>query len=170
MRTTTFALILGIAYLAAGLLGLVPAALQPPPPGAPATSFGVLYGYLVGLFPVNVLHTAVHLVVGLWGVSAWSGALSALGYARSLAVIYGVLAVMGLVPGLNTLFGLVPLHGHDIWLHAGTAAIAAYFGWRHEAISEERRHATFDRRQRASGVATDRRSGLDERRSGHLPV
>jgi hypothetical protein len=170
MRTTTFALILGIAYLAAGLLGLVPAALQPPPPGAPATSFGVLYGYLVGLFPVNVLHTAVHLVIGLWGVAAWSGALSALGYARSLAVLYGLLAVMGLVPGLNTVFGLVPLHGHDIWLHAGTAAIAAYFGWRHEAISQERRHATLDRRQRASGVATDRRSGLDERRSGHLPV
>ena len=170
MRATTFALAFGIAYLAAGLLGLVPAALQPPPPGAPATTFGVLYGYLLGLFPVNVLHTAVHLVIGLWGVAAWSGALSALGYARSLAVIYGLLAVMGLVPGLNTLFGLIPLHGHDIWLHAGTAAIAAYFGWRREAISEERRVSTLDRRQRAITVTTDRRSGLDDRRSGHIPA
>jgi hypothetical protein len=170
MRAATFALVFGIAYLAAGLLGLVPAALQPPPPGAPATAFGVLYGYLLGLFPVNVLHTAVHLVIGLWGVAAWSGALSALGYARSLAVIYGLLAVMGLVPGLNTLFGLIPLHGHDIWLHAGTAAIAAYFGWRREAISEERRVSTLDRRQRAITVTTDRRSGLDDRRSGHIPA
>lgn len=170
MRAATFALVFGIAYLAAGLLGLVPAALQPPPPGAPATTFGVLYGYLLGLFPVNVLHTAVHLVIGLWGVAAWSGALSALGYARSLAVIYGLLAVMGLVPGLNTLFGLIPLHGHDIWLHAGTAAIAGYFGWRREAISEERRVSTLDRRQRAITVTTDRRSGLDDRRSGHIPA
>ena len=168
MRTTTFALILGIAYLAAGLLGLGPAALQPPPPGAPATSFGVLYGYLVGLFPVNVLHTAVHLLIGLWGIAAWSGALSALGYARSLAVLYGLLALMGLIPGLNTVFGLIPLHGHDVWLHAGTAALAAYFGWRREAVAEERRMATFDRRQRAAYVASDRRSGLDDRRSGHL--
>jgi hypothetical protein len=51
------------------------------------------------------------------------------GYAKGLAIIYGILAVMGLIPGLNTLFGLVPLHGHDVWLHAVTAIIAAYFGW-----------------------------------------
>lgn len=168
MRTSTFALVFGIAYLAAGVLGLVPAALQPPPAGAPATSFGVLYGYLLGLFPVNVLHSAVHLAIGLWGIAAWSGALSALGYARSLALLYGVLAVMGLVPGLNTVFGLLPLHGHDIWLHAGTAAIAAYFGWRREAVAAERRYVELDRRQRSTYVATNRRSGLDDRRSGHF--
>jgi len=168
VKTTTFALIFGIAYLAAGVLGLVPAALQSPPEGAPATSFGVLYGYLLGLFPVNVLHTAVHLVIGLWGIAAWSGALSALGYARSLAVIYGVLAVMGMVPGLNTVFGLIPLHSHDIWLHGGTAAVAAYFGWRHEAVAAERRDAIDDRRQHGAAVDTDRRGGLEDRRGGHL--
>jgi len=128
MRTTTFALIFGIAYLAAGVLGLVPAALQPPPAGAPTTSFGVLYGYLLGLFPVNVLHTGVHLAIGLWGVAAWAGALSSVTYARSLALLYGVLAVMGIAPGLNALFGFVPLHGHDVWLHAGTAARAGFPG------------------------------------------
>jgi hypothetical protein len=168
MRAGTFALVFGIAYLAAGALGLVPAALQPPPPDAPATTFGVLYGYLLGLFPVNILHTAVHLAIGVWGIAAWSGALSAVGYARSLAVLYGVLAVMGLVPGLNTVFGLIPLHSHDVWLHAGTAAVAAYFGWRREAVLAERRSAMDDRRQRAHAVATDRRSGLDDRRGGHL--
>ena len=168
MRTTTFALIFGIAYLAAGVLGLVPAALQPPPAGAPTTSFGVLYGYLLGLFPVNVLHTAVHLAIGLWGIAAWSGAFGALAYARSLAVLYGVLAVMGMVPGLNTVFGLIPLHGHDIWLHAGTAAIAAYFGWRREAVAAERRAAIDDRRRHGTFVASDRRGGLEDRRSGHL--
>ena len=30
---------------------------------------------------------------------------------------------------LHTLFGLTPLFSHDVWLHAGTAVIAAYFGW-----------------------------------------
>lgn len=168
MRTTTFALIFGIAYLAAGVLGLVPAALQPPPAGAPTTTFSVLYGYLLGFFPVNVLHTGVHLAIGLWGIAAWSGALGALAYARSLAVLYGLLAVMGVVPGLNTVFGLLPLHGHDIWLHAGTAAIAAYFGWRHEAVAAERRAAVDDRRRQGTFVASDRRGGLEDRRSGHL--
>ena len=50
-------------------------------------------------------------------------------YSKSLAVLYGILAVMGLIPMSNTLFGLAPLHGNDVWLHAVTAAIAAYFGW-----------------------------------------
>jgi hypothetical protein len=27
------------------------------------------------------------------------------------------------------MFGLTPLFSHDVWLHAVTAAIAAYFGW-----------------------------------------
>ena len=36
---------------------------------------------------------------------------------------------MGLIPGLNTVFGLIPLHGHDVWLHLILAAAAGYFGW-----------------------------------------
>jgi hypothetical protein len=170
VRTSTFALVAGVAYLGAGALGLVPAALQPPPEGAPATSFGVLYGYLLGLFPVNVLHTAVHLAIGLWGIAAWSGAGSAVGYARSLAVLYGLLAAMGLIPGVNTLFGLLPLHGHDVWLHAGTAVLAAWFGWRRPSVSVERRSRDDDRRGRETLVAMDRRSGLEDRRSGHYPA
>lgn len=167
MRTATFALLAGIAFLGAGLLGLVPAALQPPPPGVPPTSFDMLYGYLLGLFPVNIVHSAVHLAIGAWGIVAWSGAASAVGYARSLAVLYGLLAVMGLVPGLHTVFGLLPLHGHDVWLHAGSAAIAAWFGWRRSPAEAERR-ARADRRGREALVSMDRRSGLEDRRSGHF--
>jgi hypothetical protein len=47
-------------------------------------------------------------------------------------VIYAVLVVMGLIPVLNTTFGLIPIYGHDIWLHAVLALIAAYFGFRSE--------------------------------------
>src|SRR5262245_29184960 len=162
MKTSTFALILGIAYLGAGVLGLIPAALLPPPADAPPTSLGVLYGYLLGLFPVNILHSAVHLAIGVWGLLAARSAMSAKVYGRSLAILYGVLAVMGLIPGMNTLFGMLPLHGHDVWLHAGTAAIAAYFGWCSE-VRMERRH-TNERRQRMLPVARERRLGLADRR------
>jgi hypothetical protein len=41
---------------------------------------------------------------------------------------------MGLIPGLSTLFGLVPLFGHDVWLHALTAIIAAWFGYRDRPV------------------------------------
>ena len=139
MKTATFALIFGITYLAVGLLGLVPAALRPPPPDAPATHFTMLYGYLLGLFPVNVLHSAVHLAIGAWGIAAWRGLSEPHVYARSLALFYGALAVMGLIPGMATMFGLLPIHGHDVWLHAGSAAIAAYFGWRSTEPHMERR-------------------------------
>jgi hypothetical protein len=162
MKTRTFALAIGIAYLGAGLLGLVPALLMPPPPDAPPTTFTVLYGYLLGLFPVNVLHTAVHLAIGFWGISACRDTTDAKVFGRSLAILYGALAVMGLIPGLNNLFGFIPLHGHDVWLHAGTAAIAAYFGWRKE-VDVERRHMA-DRRQRMMPVARERRLGLADRR------
>lgn len=162
MNTTTFALIIGIAYLGAGVLGLIPAALMPPPPDAPPTTFTVLYGYLLGIFPVNVLHTAVHFAIGLWGLMAWRRLQDAKVFLRTLAILYGALAVMGLVPGLNNVFGFIPLHGHDVWLHAGTAALAAYFGWRSE-VQMERRQNT-DRRQRMLPVARERRLGLADRR------
>ena len=163
MKTASFALIFGIAYLVAGLLGLIPAALRPPPADAPPTQFTLLYGYLLGLFPVNVLHSAIHLAIGAWGIAAWRGMSDPLVYARSIALFYGALAVMGLIPGMNTVFGLLPIHSHDVWLHAGSAAIAAYFGWRATEPNMERR-SEHERRQRMLPVAHERRLGLADRR------
>ena len=170
MRTATFALFIGVAYLAAGFLGMVPDALQPPPPEVPPVTFTVLYGYLLGLFPVNVLHSAVHLVIGALGVAAWQAdhvwnrITSARTYARALAVLYGALALLGLIPGLNTLFGLLPLHGHDVWLHLVTAALAAYFGWRSVTEVERRSAERPDRREQAVPVEQERRLGHSDRR------
>jgi len=164
MRTSTFALVFGIAYLAAGLMGLVPLFLTPPPPDAPATTFTLLYGYLLGLFPVNLLETLVHLVIGAWGIAAWAGRANPTTFARGIAVAFGAMAVMGLVPVANTLFGMMPLHSNDVWLHAVTAVVAGYFGWYHEASPAERRRITQDRRQRMMPVARERRFGLADRR------
>lgn len=164
MKTATFALIFGFAYLAAGLLGLIPAMLTPPPADAPPTTFTLLYGYLLGLFPVNLLHTLVHLVIGAWGLSAWAGRSSPLMYARGLAVFYGALAIMGMLPMLNTVFGMIPIHSHDVWLHGFTAVVAAYFGWYRHAEASERRRLSYDRRQRMQPVARERRFGLADRR------
>jgi hypothetical protein len=165
MRTATFALFAGIAYLSAGVLGLVPEALQPPPADAPPTRVAVLYGYLLGLFPVNLLHSLAHLAIGVWGLVAWRrGLRSAKRYAQLLAVFYGALAVLGLIPGVNTLFGLLPLHGHDVWLHAGTALIAAFFGWRAELEIDRRQPERPDRRVNPQPVDHERRHGHGDRR------
>ena len=163
MSLRSFALIFGIAYLGAGLLGLMPGMLAPLPPDAPPVRFDVMYGALLGLFPVNMLLTLVYLATGAWGLMAFMGWMRPRSYARSLAVLFGALGVLGLVPGLNTLFGLLPLHGHDVWLHLGTAAVAAYFGWRQE--SGERRSGVADRRKAARvAMANERRQGMYDRR------
>jgi hypothetical protein len=124
-----FALILGLVYLVIGILGFFPTALQPPGPAAPNLSVDAGYGYLLGLFPINVLHNIVHLGVGLWRLLAYRSLGGSVGFARGLAIFYGLLAIMGLIAGLNTTFGLIPIFGHDVWLHALTALAAAYFGF-----------------------------------------
>ncbi|HUQ77136.1 MAG TPA: DUF4383 domain-containing protein [Burkholderiales bacterium] len=173
MKTSTFALIFGVAYLAAGLLGLIPAMLTPPPVDAPGTKFTLLYGYLFGLFPVNILQSVVNIAIGAWGIAAGSGRASSTRFARSLAVFFGALAILGMLPMTNTLFGAVPLHSNDVWLHAVSAVIAAYFGWRQPAGAGERRRLSNDRRYQMAPVVRERRLGLSDRRehwSGMTPA
>lgn len=123
-----FALIIGIVFLLVGIMGFIPAFVQYP---VSTNELGVNagYGYLLGIFPINVLHNIVHLTVGITGLLASISLDSSRVYARALAVFYGALAVMGLIPAANTTFGLIPIFGNDVWLHAVTAAIAAYFGF-----------------------------------------
>lgn len=130
MSTRTFALIFGIVFLVVGVAGFIPGLLQSATPEHDlAMDHG--YGHLLGLFPVNTLHNIVHIIFGVWGLAAYRSLGGAVAYARGVAIIYAVLTVMGFIPGLNTLFGLTPLYGNDIWLHAVLALVAAYFGWIH---------------------------------------
>ena len=169
MKTSTFALLFGLFSLALGLVGLVPLALVPPPADAPPLHFTWLYGYLFGLFPVNLLHTGARLVLGAWGIAAARGRTDAGAYARAVAIFYGALACAGMLAGSTTLFGVLPVHGNDVWLHAMSAALAASFGWRDAAersalLAERRQAATRDRRRRTAYVMRDRRRGNGDRR------
>lgn len=128
MTTRTFATIFGIVFLAIGAGGFVPIFVQPAEGGAIAN---MDHGMLFGMFPVNPLLNIVHILFGLWGLAASRSAGSSTLYARGVAIIYAMLTVMGLVPRLDEGFGLVPLYGNDIWLHAGLAVVGAYFGWVH---------------------------------------
>ena len=125
----TVALLFGIVFLAVGILGFVPGAAEP------ATHEGLTMtqnsALLLGLFPVNLLHNVVHILFGLWGLAAYRSVGCSVGYFRAVAVIYALLTVLGLLPQTQTLFGLVPLHGNDVILHAALAIVAAYFGFLH---------------------------------------
>jgi hypothetical protein len=137
METRYFALIAGIVYAVVGVLGFVPATLQAPPADAPAVTVTSGYGLLFGLFPVNVLHSLVHFVVGVAGIFAYATYRAARTYAAAVAVVFAVLTIMGILPELRTTFGILPLYGHDVWLHALTAIVAAYFGFGRRRIEAE---------------------------------
>jgi hypothetical protein len=168
MTTTAFALVFGIAFTLAGIIGMFPAALTPPPPQDPVLALNVLHGYLLGLFPVNVLNSALHIAFGITGLAAATTEQRSRLYARGLAVLCGGFGIMGMLPTLNTTFGLMPLHGNDVWLNLGAATIAAYFGWRAEIPllreHDDRRYGIADRRQTLTRVAAERRSGAYDRR------
>jgi hypothetical protein len=131
MNTRKFALIWGIVFLGLAATGLIPGLLQPPHAGDPDLAVDAMHGRAAGLFPVNILHTLVHAAFGIWGLLASRSWGAAKGYAKAVAIIYASFVVMGLIPGLDTTFGLVPLHGNDVWLHILLAAPAAYFGFVH---------------------------------------
>jgi hypothetical protein len=134
MNTRTFAFIWGIGFLAIGVGGFIPGITTPPHPGLPDLAVDANYGQAFGLFPINILHNIVHLLFGLWGLMASRSLGASKSYAKAVAIIYTVLMVAGIVPGLNTMFGLVPLFGNDIWLHALLALGGAYFGWMHRDV------------------------------------
>src|SRR5688572_6010223 len=105
MSTRSFALVLGIVFLLAGASGFIPGMLHPVPANAPPLTVATGYGLVMGLLPVNVLHNLVHVLFGVLGVVAYAGFLAPRMYAQIVAVAYGLLVVLGLVPATNTLFG-----------------------------------------------------------------
>jgi len=152
MNSRNLALIFGIVYLGLGVLGMMPGIVTP-------------NSALLGLFPVNLLLTLIHLAMGAWGLAAFMGWQRPRVYARSAAFIFAVLGLMGMVQGLDTVFGLIPLYGNDVWLHLLSAGIAGFVAWRPR--SGERRGLRGDRRRGRSTpipAPAERRHESDDRR------
>jgi hypothetical protein len=148
----TLALVLGLAYLGVGALGLMP-------------------GALAGLFPGNPALAIVHLAMGAWGVASYLGRASPLMYARSAALVFAVLGLFGMLSGIERV--PVGLHGASVWLHLFTAAAAGFVAWRPRTA--ERRSLAGDRRRsqrgfRSSPVSIERRHGTVERRKEPTPA
>lgn len=142
MSTKTAALVFGIVFAVVGFLGFTPA---PPPPDAPSLAIEHGHGMALGIFPVNTVHNVVHLLFALLGIAAWAG-----GWARTyfqvLAISYALLTVMGLVPAMNTAFGLMPIWGSGVWLHAAVAISAVYFGFVRGSVDLPTPHVPTPRR------------------------
>lgn len=146
-----FALIIGSIFTLVGIMGFIPGLVKEPiaTPDVAGLAFTSGYGYLLGLFPINVLHNIVHLLVGVLGLAASSSLGSARLYSGMLAIFYGLLTIMGLFPPTQSTLGFIPIFGNDVWLHAVTGAIATYFGF----------FATPDLLELSSGQSATRNQG-----------
>lgn len=127
--TRYFVVLVGAAFTMAGIAGFIPFFTPHASPEAPHLVVDISYGLLLGLFPVNIIHNLFHFGVGVMGLLAFRSYPSALQFSRFLGITLAILTVMGMIPVLNTGFGVWPLYGHDIWLHGLEAVIGIYLGF-----------------------------------------
>ena len=129
------ALSIGIIFALIGVAGFIPSLVSLPSTGgaipleASSDIYAAGYGYLFGLFPINLVHNIVHVIVGVLGIVAYNSVGGARFFNRGFAISYFLIAIMGFIPVVQTTFGLMPIFGNNVWFNGLTAAIAAYFGF-----------------------------------------
>ncbi len=100
--------IFGWAFVIIGVLGFLAT-------GVSMEDDPLLAPRLLGIFPLNVMHNVVHLLIGVWGIASVGSFSASKAYAIGAGAIYLLLAVLGVFS--PDMFGMVPIGGNDIWLH-----------------------------------------------------
>jgi hypothetical protein len=124
MNTTTqkLAAVFGVVFILIAIAGFITPGGMAMQPTDPVTAPKAL-----GMFPVNLVHNIVHLLFGLWGLGASRSFAGSKSYFVTVGIIYAVLVVCGWF--FPDGFGLVPLGGNDIWLHAILAVVMLGIGF-----------------------------------------
>ncbi|MBD8506465.1 DUF4383 domain-containing protein [Hoyosella sp. G463] len=121
-----FALAVGIAFVAAGILGVVPWATT----GASELSAAGPHSetYLFGIFAVSILHNVLHLAFGVAGIVLAMRAIGARIYLVGGGIAYLALTVYGLVIDLDSEANVIPPNQADNWLHLGVGLALVVLG------------------------------------------
>lgn len=113
MTTKLAATVIGIVFIAVGILGFIPNPIVSP----------------TGLFAVNTMHNLVHLISG---AVLLAGVYSALGSGLALkivGIVYGAVAVLGLIVGPGMLLGLIHINAADNYLHVVLSIVIIVAGF-----------------------------------------
>ena len=105
--------VFGWIFILVGIVGL-------------AYSYSMQEALLLGYFPVNVVHNAAHILLGIWGIAASKSFGGAKSYATIAGLIYIVLAIVGYVEPNPA--DMLPLGGNDVYLHAVLGVILLGIG------------------------------------------
>ena len=131
MQTKNFALIGGLVMLMMGLIAFVPA--MNVTEGLPPLKMNMSYGMFLDLFPMNIFNKVALILFGIGGLMAYFTTKDTLHYSIMFSKIVfwgmGALAILGLFPQTNTLFGYWPLFGFEIIAHGIFALIGGYYGY-----------------------------------------
>ena len=149
------ALLIGATFLILGIAGFIPGLVSLPPSavgtGGPMTASDIPlttdtdyvsgfvrgFGYLFGIFPTNTLHNILGVALGAIGLYSARGDRGSYNYNRFCAVFLPLVALVGLLPATNAVFGTMPIYGNNVWVSAVTGAIAVYATLTNSKPSEE---------------------------------
>jgi hypothetical protein len=109
-----YCLLGGLALLLAGIFGFIADATFDAENGVQGDSF-------LG-FEVNGWHNLVHIASGLLLLAAFSRRAAAKTVALTFGVVYGAVAIIGLIDG-NDVFGLIPVNAADNILHIALSLV-----------------------------------------------
>jgi len=129
MTAPLFARVLGVIALVAGTAGFIPFLTPPAPADAPFLDLAQSYGMLATVFPSNAITSLIALLFGFWGVLAGYRWTSSVTYCRVLMWTCLLAFLFGAIPLLNTFFGIAPLYGNDLLLHAALTIVAGFAGY-----------------------------------------
>jgi hypothetical protein len=121
-----YCLLVGVSLLLAGALGFLADASFDTGAGADGDRLGNANGGLQGDgflgFEVNAWHNIVHLLSGLVLLAAFRRRGPAKAVALGFGVVYGLVAIIGLIDGSDVL-GIIPVNGADNLLHVALSAL-----------------------------------------------
>ena len=138
-------LILGIVFLAVGIMGFIP--------GITGNFDDIKFAghesgaELLGVFQVSVLHNIVHLLFGVAGIAAASRHAASRSFLIGGGIVYLVIWLYGLLVDHDSDANFVPLNDADDWLHLGLGAGMVLLG-----LILGRDHTHVDHRRDATGV------------------
>jgi DMSO/TMAO reductase YedYZ heme-binding membrane subunit len=111
--------VFGVVFILVAILGFVASgsSMEADPTTAPK---------LLGLFAVNLLHNVVHLLFGVWGLMAARSFSGAKTFGMLGGAAFLLLAALGNYS--PDMFGLLPLGGNDVLLHAALGVVLTVTG------------------------------------------
>jgi hypothetical protein len=130
----TLALLFGVAFLGAGVLGFIP--------GITTNLSDIKFAgndspsELLGIFQVSILQNIVHLLFGIAGIALSRTTVNAKAYLLYSGLIYVVLFIYGLFVGSGDDANFIPVNAADDWLHL-VLAVGLLGSWYISKSSED---------------------------------